>query len=161
MSKILKKVMVFGVFDGLHEGHRYFLSEAAKHGDELIVVVARDEMVRVLKNKTPRHTEEERRLAVARLGAVTRAVLGDREQGVYNVIKKYNPDIICIGHDQHALAEDLEKRMARGEIPRVSPVRLQEYEGERRHISLLIKKEIKCYFLFVSFYKISPHIERR
>ena len=131
MNKILKRVMVFGVFDGLHEGHGYFLSEAAKHGDELIAVVARDEMVRALKNKTPRHTEGERRQAVARAVAVTRAVLGDREQGVYDVIKKDKPDIICIGYDQHALAEDLEKQMAREEIPNTQLMWLKLHGGER------------------------------
>jgi len=36
------RVMATGVFDLLHPGHLYFLTEARKHGDELIVVVARD-----------------------------------------------------------------------------------------------------------------------
>lgn len=125
-----RKIIVFGVFDGLHEGHRYFLSEATKHGDELIVVVARDEMVRVLKNKTPRHNEEERRQAVARMGAVTRAVLGDKEQGVYDVIKKYKPDIVCIGYDQHALAGDLRKKMQTGVISMIPIRHIDTYQSE-------------------------------
>ncbi|MFY9463295.1 MAG: adenylyltransferase/cytidyltransferase family protein [Candidatus Sungiibacteriota bacterium] len=125
-----KKVMVFGVFDGLHEGHRYFLAMAREQGDELIAVVARDEVVRVLKNKTPRHSEEERRRAVAQLLRLSlnseakpqltdasRAVLGDRVLGAYDVIKKYKPDVICLGYDQHALAEDLEKKMQTGVVP--------------------------------------------
>lgn len=161
-----RKVIVFGVFDPvrskmsessadapmahrasngvdeLHEGHRRFLADAKKHGSELIVAVARDEVVRELKNKTPRHNEEERRAAVARLTAVTRAVLGDREQGTYEVIKKFKPDVICLGYDQDGLAEDLEKRMADGEIPRIPLVRLKPHEGERLHTALLTKSSI-------------------
>lgn len=42
LSKKFNRVMVFGVFDGLHPGHRAFLRQARKKGDKLIVVVARD-----------------------------------------------------------------------------------------------------------------------
>ena len=34
------RVMATGVFDILHLGHVYFLNEARKLGDELLVVVA-------------------------------------------------------------------------------------------------------------------------
>lgn len=136
----MKKIMVFGVFNGLHAGHRAFLADAKKHGSELIVVVARDAVVRMLKGKTPRQSEEERRLAVARLTAVSRAVLGDSDSGTYGVIKESKPDIICLGYDQDALAEDLEKRMARGEIPRLLLVRLQAHHGEQWHTRLLTDK---------------------
>ena len=133
----IKKVMVFGVFDGLHEGHRYFLAMAREQGDELIAVVAPDEMVRLLKNKTPRHNEKERMAAVMQLSRlslyreddprlidVTRAVLGDRVLGAYQVIKKYKPDIICLGYDQDALGEDLEEKMESGAIPAISFYRI-------------------------------------
>ena len=132
-------VMVFGVFDGLHEGHRYFLEAAREYGSELIAVVARDETVRLLKNKTPQYSEEERRLTVARLitaarpDASGRAVLGDRALGSYAVIKKYRPDVICLGYDQDALAGDLEKRMKNGEIPAVRLVRLAPHEPQQWH----------------------------
>ena len=46
-----KKVMVFGTFDGIHDGHRHFLREAKKQGEELIVAVSKDEVVQKLKNR--------------------------------------------------------------------------------------------------------------
>jgi|GEM_PF-1926772 cytidyltransferase-like protein len=127
-----RSVMVFGVFDGLHDGHRYFLREAARHGDTLIVVVARDAIVRMLKNKTPRHREGNRRRAIARAAPAARAVLGDTMQSAYGVIKKYKPDIICVGHDQHALADDLEQSMKTGDIAVLPIHRLAAYWSDDR-----------------------------
>jgi FAD synthetase len=44
-----KVVMTFGTFDMFHPGHRYYLSEARKEGDVLVVIVARDITVEKLK----------------------------------------------------------------------------------------------------------------
>lgn len=126
-----KRVMVFGVFDGLHAGHQYFLATAREQGDELITVVARDEVVRALKGKTPRHSEKERCAAVARLGAVTRAVLGDKKQGMYDVIRRHAPVIICLGYDQDALGEDLARAMHNGVIPSIPIRRLIAHKSDR------------------------------
>ena len=80
-----KKVMVFGVFDGLHPGHHYFLESAATFGDELAVVVARDNLTRVLKNKTPLENEEQRLLGIQNLSYITHSFLGDEIIGSYGV----------------------------------------------------------------------------
>ena len=45
----MKKVMVFGTFDGLHEGHLDFFRQAREYGDYLIVAVARDVNVKKIK----------------------------------------------------------------------------------------------------------------
>ena len=47
----MTKVMVFGTFDYLHEGHKDFFRQAKQYGDELVVVVARDETVKQIKGK--------------------------------------------------------------------------------------------------------------
>ena len=131
------KVMVFGVFDGLHEGHRRFLREAAKQGNELIAVVARDEIVRLFKKKNPVQSEAERLQALGLVPEISHAVLGDLETGSYEVLKKYEPDVICLGYDQQALADDLKKRMKNNEIPRSRLVRLKPHEADHYHSSLL------------------------
>lgn len=123
--------MVFGVFDGLHPGHRAFLRQARRYGKELIVVVARDSAVRKLKNKKPRQGEKERLKAVCKVNGVTQAVLGDRRQSSYTVIKKYKPDVVCLGYDQGWLEEDLKRRMSRKLVPRVLLMRLKPYHPER------------------------------
>jgi len=56
----MQTVMVFGTFDGVHDGHRHFFSEAAARGHRVIAVVTRDEHVLELKGKLPLHTLEDR-----------------------------------------------------------------------------------------------------
>ena len=135
------KVMVFGVFDLLHEGHRAFLRAAAEHGEEVIAVVARDEMVRTLKQKIPAQNEAERLQALGAIPEVSHAELGDSELGSYAVLKRHQPDVICLGYDQEVLADDLAIRMAAGEIPVARLVRLAAHEPEYWHTTLLTKKD--------------------
>ena len=63
-----KTGMVFGVFDGLHEGHRYFLGKAKEKADNLIVVVAVPETIQILKNRGAKRTLHERMSAVKEFG---------------------------------------------------------------------------------------------
>ena len=102
-------VMVFGVFDGLHEGHKAFLNFAKEHG-QLVVVVARDSVVQKLKNKTPKNSQEKRREVIREFLPDAIVVLGDEEQGSYEVIKTYKPDMIVLGFDQQVLAEDVKTK---------------------------------------------------
>ena len=130
--------MVFGVFDRLHPGHVSFLEQAAKIGEELIVVVARDASVLELKNKRPHHSEQERMHAVQNVSGVSSVVLGDEKLGSYKVIEAHQPDVICLGYDQHGLAEDIKKRIKKGKLAAISLVKLNAHEPEVFHTSLLI-----------------------
>ena len=77
----IKTVLVFGTFDGLHDGHRFFLQEARKQGEKLIASVARDEIVERFKKKRPRQTLAERMNALTESNVVDTAVAGDSELG--------------------------------------------------------------------------------
>ena len=136
-KKSKKKVMVFGVFDRLHPGHISFLKQAAAMGDELIVVLARDASVQELKNKKPHHNERERMQAVQKITSVHRVVLGDAELGSYRVVGEYRPDVICLGYDQHGLAEDLKRRIQKEELMSISLVSLEAYEPDVFHTSMI------------------------
>lgn len=128
--------MVFGVFDRFHPGHRSFLSQAKRCGQELIAVVARDSAVRRLKNKKPVQGEKIRMRNVRRPKEVSRAVVGDRKEGEYGVIKKYKPDIICLGYDQKWLGSDLRKRMREGKIRKMRLIRLRAFMPKKYHSSI-------------------------
>ena len=129
--------MVFGVFDRLHPGHVSFLEQAAGMGGELIVVLARDASVLELKNKTPHHSEQERMHAVQNVSGVSSVLLGDEKLGSYKVIEMHQPDVICLGYDQHGLAQDIKKRIREGDLTAIPLTQLAAYQPEVFHTSLL------------------------
>ena len=140
MSRYSKRVMVFGVFDCLHAGHRSFLGQAKRYGDELIAVVARDAAVFQLKKRKPLQSERSRIRAVRNSKAVTRATLGDPTLGSYNIIRRWKPDIICLGYDQKSLEQDLKKQIREGMLAPIRLIRLRPYKPHRLHTSILQKK---------------------
>ncbi len=133
----MRTVLIFGVFDGFHQGHRVFIEQASKRGEKLIAVVARDGAVLALKGKKPHHGEAKRLETVKMLREVSFATLGDDEQGSYEVVKTYQPDTICLGYDQEALAKDLAQRMAEGQLPVLPIIRLDPHEPHLFHTSLI------------------------
>ena len=102
-----RKVVVFGIFDGVHDGHRDMFRQAREYGEELVAVVGRDEVSLQLKGKKPKYGEGERVELVKQEKLVSDAVLGDEQQSSYAVLEALRPDVICLGYDQEALEEDL------------------------------------------------------
>lgn len=100
-------MLVFGTFDVVHPGHRYFLRQARKRGDRLVASIARDSFVARFKGKPPVHDQNERLRHVLDTGLVDEAFLSDEEPGTYSAIGRVRPDVICLGHDQVALRENL------------------------------------------------------
>ena len=135
VSNKKRQVVVFGIFDGVHEGHRDFFRQAREYGDALIVILGRDRTVRSLKSKAPQYSEEERLELVKQEPWVSDAVLGDEELSSYRVLHKLNPDAICLGYDQQALWEDLRRWMI--ELGKETPIYfLQPYKPDIFHNSL-------------------------
>ena len=102
-----KRVIVFGIFDGIHDGHRSFFAQAKKYGNEIVVIVGRNSSSVRLKKKKPKYSEEERLKFALQEQDVDLTVLGDEKQSSYDVLEDLNPNAICLGYDQKNLAEDL------------------------------------------------------
>lgn len=134
-TRIKKRVVVFGVFDGVHDGHRSLFRQARKYGDELIAIVGRDEICMRLKNRKPRHSENERVELVAAEELVDKAVLGDSELSTYTVLVQLNPDVVCLGYDQEELERDL-KNWVQAHNKKIEIHRLKPYKPEEFHSSL-------------------------
>lgn len=124
--------MVFGTFDELHPGHLYFLRQAKRMGDELYVVVARDQTVKEIKGHAPRQPEDVRRSQLDLVAGVRRAVLGSRDDP-FAVIRRYRPQIICLGYDQTAFTSELPKRFPGIRIQRIAAFHPERYKTSRRH----------------------------
>lgn len=135
------RVMTTGVFDLLHPGHLHMLEEAKKLGDELVVVIARDESATREKHK-PITTEEHRRRLVEALKPVDRAVLGHRGD-YYRIVTELKPDIIALGFDQKydetAVAAECEKRGWTCKVVRL-PHYLGDLDGTRKIIEKVAER---------------------
>ena len=130
----MKKVMCAGTFDVVHPGHLYYLSEAKKYGDKLIVVVARDETSENFKGKKPVHNEKERLEAVRTLEIVDKAVLGNHGS-IFDIIGEIKPDVICLGYDQKTqkqeLEDELRKRGIKADVARIDPYMPNLYKSSK------------------------------
>lgn len=136
------RVMAAGVFDLLHPGHLHYLREAASHGDELVVVIARDTSVRERKHR-PIVPEAIRRELVAALDPVDEAVLGD-EEDQFATVERLRPDIIALGHDDYhaadAVREECKRRGLDVEVVRVSE-RDEDLAGTREILRRIAASE--------------------
>lgn len=132
----MRKVFVFGTFDGIHEGHRAFFRQARAHGDQLVVAVAQDSVVERLKERPAKKSLHERMEALHDEDLVDFVVPGDVELGSYAVVRQYKPDVIALGYDQHGLKADIMEN-AREFDWAVEIVMLESHEPEKYHNSLL------------------------
>lgn len=126
------KVLTFGTFDHLHEGHKEYLRYAQSKG-ELFVVVARDANVQQVKGYQPDHNETERRAALQAEFPDANVRLGD-ERDYLRPIADIAPDLIILGYDQK-----LPPKIRQSDLP--CPVeRAQPHEPEIYKSSLMRKK---------------------
>ncbi len=94
-----KVVFTNGVFDILHKGHIASLTEAASHGNMLIVGVNADASVKRLKGPTrPVNDEDARALILASL-LQTDAVIVFEDDTPLHLIKTILPDVLVKGGD--------------------------------------------------------------
>mgnify|MGYP001589199552 FL=1 len=131
-------VLVLGTFDGLHDGHRFFLREAKKLGNKLIASVTTDEVIQRIKNHTPTYHLEERLRALEASGLVHLAVAGDKVLGNWSALRQWKPDIVAIGYDQAKLEEKLDKLIAKEHLP-ITLVKISAHDPDRLHSRLLRK----------------------
>jgi cytidyltransferase-like protein len=136
-----KTVAIFGVFDGVHEGHREFIKSAKEQGDQLVAIVARDTVVEKLKNKTPKNNEVLRIKALLEVPEIDRVYLGDVEEGTYKILREVHPDVVYLGYDQHVLNESLKKAIEEGLLPDLELLFGNAHKPEIMHSSILSKKK--------------------
>ena len=99
--KMLGKKIVFtnGVFDIVHHGHIASLTEAASHGDVLIVGINADASVKKLKGPLrPINNENARAILLASL-LQTDAIIIFEEDTPLNLIITLMPDVLVKGGD--------------------------------------------------------------
>ena len=99
-------MLATGVFDLLHIGHVKFLEASKRKGGRrarLFVVVASDRTVFARKKRKPILPEDQRRELVGSLRAVDKAILGRERLDMVGILKRFRPDIVCVGYDQQEI----------------------------------------------------------
>jgi len=121
--------MVFGVFDGFHEGHEGFLREAHSLGDHLIAVVAQDHVVRHLFGKEPSVNFVERFEELEKRDKVDEVAIGGVAFGNWEIVERLRPDIIAFAADQKLLLENFKEAVTQLSIqPKVKILKSFEIE---------------------------------
>jgi FAD synthetase len=136
----LKKVMVFGSFDLLHEGHKFFLNEAKKQGDFLVVVVGRDFTIKKIKNEFPFENETLRLKKLKELKIADKIILGDEKNFLIPILNE-KPNVICLGYDQNSFTSNLKEKLINNNLD-IEIIRLNAYKPDH-YKSSIIKKYIK------------------
>jgi FAD synthetase len=126
--------MCFGTFDIFHPGHVYYISEAEKLGDSLIIVIARDARVAKLKWRPPHDNEDIRLKNVSCAFRNATVILGDASD-IFTPLRQYTPDILAFGYDQRVPEEEIRELFSGIEI-----VRIGGYEVEKWKSSILRDK---------------------
>lgn len=136
---ISKKILIFGVFDGIHDGHLSFINEARQYGNHLVAVVARDSVVEKMKGKNPKLNEVDRIKNLLEVPDIDLVLLGDLHTGTYNILKEVDPDVVFLGYDQHSLHNDLKEKIKNGYLKEIELIIGTPHKADTHHSSILNK----------------------
>ena len=134
------KIMVFGTFDGLHEGHINFFKQAKKlmKNSFLIVSIARDKNVKKIKGEYPIKNEKERMILVKKSNFADKVVLAGKTKYLSHILKE-KIDIIALGYDQKAYVQELKKDLKNKgifiKIIRLKPFKEKIYKNHLLNIA--------------------------
>lgn len=108
-----KIVLAGGCFDILHPGHIFFLNEARKQGDTLIIMLEGDESIKKRKGETrPVNTLKKRIEALSRLEMVDYVLplpLLKTDLEYFDLVKALKPDIIAVTVGDPAVSKKIEQ----------------------------------------------------
>ena len=91
----MKKILVGGCFNSVHEGHVYFLNEAKKYGEHLTIILTND----INNNKPYAISFKKRKKLLEKTGIIDNIIEG-HENDFMITFNKVNPDIVILGYDQ-------------------------------------------------------------
>ena len=128
--------LVFGTFDGIHEGHLSFLRQAKEYTDVLIASVPSDSLVEQFKAKQPRHPYEQRVSFLLETRLVDKVVPSDSTPGEYTILSSDTPDRILLGYDQIDLKKSLEVYLQAHKLD-IPVILLSPYKPDQFKSSLL------------------------
>jgi FAD synthetase len=126
----MTRVMAVGVFDLLHAGHLHYLQQAKLLGDELIVIVAHDDTVRMRKHE-PVTSHEMRKQLIEGMKPVDVAIVGSPpDNSMFDIVEKVLPDVIALGYDQEHAEEWVNNELIKRGLQEIKVIRVEGLEGD-------------------------------
>jgi glycerol-3-phosphate cytidylyltransferase len=94
----LKKVITYGTFDLLHQGHINLLRRAKEYGDHLTVAISSDEF-NAIKNKKAYHNFEHRKMILEAIRYVDQVIPEHTWEQKIDDVLGHDIDIFIMGDD--------------------------------------------------------------
>ncbi|QTN00812.1 MULTISPECIES: glycerol-3-phosphate cytidylyltransferase [Sediminibacillus] len=94
----MKKVITYGTFDLLHNGHINILRRAKELGDHLTVAISTDEF-NAIKNKKAYHSYENRKMILEAIRYVDEVIPEEDWEQKIDDVQKHDIDIFVMGDD--------------------------------------------------------------
>ena len=136
----MKKVITYGTYDLLHQGHINLLSRAKDLGDYLIVGVTNDNFDRERGKLNVRNNVLERIEAVKATGLADEIIIEDYVGQKIDDIQKYEVDIFAIGSDWQGKFDYLNEFCKVVYLPRtegISSTMLREESQESMKVGII------------------------
>ena len=158
----MKKVITYGTYDLLHQGHLNLLRRAKELGDHLIVGVTNDNFDRERGKLNVRNNVLERVEAVRATGYADEIIIEDYVGQKIDDIQKYGVDVFAIGSDWEGKFDYLKEFCEVVYLPRtegISSTKLRDESSQYVKFGMIGLGRIARRFIkeaeFVSGVKIS------
>lgn len=132
----MRKVITYGTFDVLHQGHVKLLERAKKLGDYLIVGVTADGFDRSRGKINVRQPLMERVESVRDTGLADKIIVEEYEGQKIDDIRRYNVDVFTVGSDWEGQFDYLEEWCEVVYLPRTVGVSSTEIRSFERGLRL-------------------------
>ena len=146
----MKKVITYGTFDLLHQGHINLLQRAKELGDYLIVGVTADDFDKKRGKINVHQSLMERIEAVNETGLADEIIIEEYEGQKIDDVKRYNVDIFTVGSDWVGKFDYLKEYCDVVYLPRTEGISSSQIRTKERNVRLgimgnnkLIEKYIK------------------
>lgn len=130
MQPKMKKVITYGTYDLLHQGHVNLLRRAKELGDYLIVGVTNDSFDRERGKLNVRNNVLERVEAVKATGFVDQVIIEDYVGQKIDDIQKYDVDVFVVGSDWEGKFDYLKEFCEVVYLPRTEGVSSTQLRSE-------------------------------
>ncbi|MBD3238235.1 MAG: DUF120 domain-containing protein [Candidatus Moranbacteria bacterium] len=148
-SRKFEIVITAGCFNHIHLGHVYYLTQAARYGHRLYVIVTNDH-----NNRKKNALAADQRIKNLLNLKITSQIITGHATEFKQLLAKINPSIICLGYDQ-VLPKQLNQWVEKNQVKIIKIPKLANYhKAANKFIARIVPgKNRSRYFLLKKTYQ--------